>query len=160
MGRFLSASRFMIILAVIGAFLAASTLMVYGLLATVQLISSTLQTGEISRKIAKALTLEFIEIVDLFLLATVFYIIAIGLFELFISSDVKLPTWLTIRNLDDLKSKLIAVVIVVLGVSFLGQVVSWDGSRDLLGYGVAIALVIAALTYFLAQKTSGKGKER
>jgi hypothetical protein len=43
-------------------------------------------------------------------------------------------------------------VIVVLGVLFLGQVISWDGTRDLLGFGAAVALVIAALTYFLSQK--------
>ena len=44
------------------------------------------------------------------------------------------------------------MVIVVLGVLFLGQVISWDGTRDLLGFGAAVALVIAALTYFLSQK--------
>ncbi len=158
MSHFLSASRFMVILAVTGAFLAATTLMVYGLLQTGQLIIATVQNGEVSRKIAKSLSLEFIEIIDLFLLGTVFYIIAIGLYALFISSEVKLPAWLTIRNLDDLKNKLIAVVIVVLGVLFLGQVVSWDGTRDLLGYGVAVALVIGALTYFLSQKTSNRDK--
>lgn len=148
----------MVILAVIGALLAATTLIVYGLLETVQLIANTIQTGEVTRKIAKALALEFIEIIDLFLLGTVFYIVAIGLYELFISTDVKLPEWLTINNLDDLKNKLIAVVIVVLGVLFLGQVVSWDGQTDLLGYGAAIALVIAALSYFLSQKAGGKPK--
>jgi hypothetical protein len=46
------------------------------------------------------------------------------------------------------------VIVVALAVLFLGQVVAWDGSRDLMGYGVAVALVIAALTYFLTQKTS------
>ena len=158
MGSLLGASRFMVILAVIGALLAATTLIVYGLLETVQLIATTVQNGEVTRKIAKALALEFIEIIDLFLLGTVFYIVAVGLYELFISTDVKLPNWLTINDLDDLKNKLIAVVVVVLGVLFLGQVVSWDGERDLLGYGVAVALVIAALTYFLSQKSSGKPK--
>lgn len=148
----------MVILAVIGALLAATTLLVYGLLETVQLISNTIQNGEVTRKVAKALALEFIEIIDLFLLGTVFYIVAIGLYELFISTNVKLPSWLTINNLDDLKNKLIAVVIVVLGVLFLGQVVSWDGERDLLGYGAAVALVIGALSYFLSQKTGGKTK--
>jgi hypothetical protein len=39
-----------------------------------------------------------------------------------------------------------------LGVLFLEQVVAWDGGRDLLGFGAAIALVVAALTYFLSQK--------
>lgn len=155
-GKTLGASRFMIILAVIGSLLAAATLLIYGLLETAQLIWTTIETGEVSRKGAKALALEFIEIVDLFLLGTVFYIIALGLYELFISTDVSVPGWLTIKTLDDLKNKLIAVVIVVIGVLFLGQVVGWDGERDLLGYGVACALVIAALTYFLSNKTSSK----
>jgi len=39
---------------------------------------------------------------------------------------------------------------------FLGFVVAWDGTRDLLGIGVAIALVIAALTYFLSTVKGGK----
>jgi hypothetical protein len=41
-------------------------------------------------------------------------------------------------------------------VLFLGQVVAWNGERDLLGFGAAIALVIAALTWFLS---SVKGKK-
>ncbi|MEL7092322.1 MAG: YqhA family protein [Pseudomonadota bacterium] len=156
LSNLLGSSRFMIILAVVGSLLAAVTLLVYGLLETLQLIWMTVESGEVSRKGAKALSLEFIEIVDLFLLGTVFYIIALGLYELFISTDVSVPGWLTIKTLDDLKNKLIAVVIVVIGVLFLGQVVGWDGEKDLLGYGVACALVIAALTYFLANKTSSK----
>jgi len=74
------------------------------------------------------------------------------LYELFIDDTLPLPSWLEIHNLDDLKSKLIGVVVVVLGVLFLGQVIAWDGQRDLLGYGTAIALIVAALTYFLSQQ--------
>ena len=160
MANILGASRFLIILAVIGASLAATTMLVFGLIETVFLIQTTITNGEVSRSVAKGLALEFIEIIDLFLLGTVFYIIAIGLYELFISPNISVPKWLSIKTLDDLKNKLIAVVIVVLGVLFLGQVVSWDGDRDLLGYGAAIALVIAALTYFLSQKISEKAKQQ
>jgi uncharacterized membrane protein YqhA len=85
---------------------------------------------------------------------TVFYIIALGLYELFVDDRVELPQWLIIRNIDDLKNKLAGVVVVVMAVLFPGQVVSWDGQRDLLGYGVAIAFVIAALTYFVGLKGS------
>jgi len=158
MSNLLGASRFMIILAVLGSLLAAATLLIYGLAETFILIQNTIEAREVSRKVAKTLALEFIEIIDLFLLGTVFYIVAIGLYELFISTNIKVPAWLSIKTLDDLKNKLIAVVIVVLGVLFLGQVVSWDGERDLLGYGVAIALVIAALTYFLSEKSGPKPK--
>ena len=158
MNRLLSASRFMIVLAVIGAILAAATILIYGFVETLQLIAATVQSGEVSRTGAKALALELIEIVDLFLLGTVSFIIGVGLYALFIDPNIRLPAWLEIRTLDDLKQKLIGVVVVVLGVLFLGQVVTWDGERDLLGYGAAIALVIAAPTYFLGLKlATGKG---
>ena len=51
------------------------------------------------------------------------------------------------------------MVIVVLGVFFLGQSLSWDGTRDLLPLGAAIALVIAALTFFLAVTRAKPGKD-
>jgi uncharacterized membrane protein YqhA len=153
MQRFLSSSRFLILLAVVGALIAATTLLVYGVVEASQLVVETITKGTVSSKGAKALALAFIELVDLLLLGTVFYIIALGLYELFIDDRIPVPHWLEIHDLDDLKSKLIGVVIVVLGVLFLGQVVAWNGERDLLGFGAAIALVIGALTYFLGSKT-------
>lgn len=156
MNKLLGVSRYMIMLAVIGALIAAVTVLIYGFLEALQLVRVTIESGEVSRKGAKTLTLEFIEIVDLFLLGTVFLIISVGLYELFIDSNVQLPSWLEIKTLDDLKNKLIGVVVVVLAVLFLGQVIGWDGERDLLGYGAAIALVIAALTYFLGLKIASK----
>jgi uncharacterized membrane protein YqhA len=122
------------------------------------LMAETVRKRSISGSGAKTLALSFIEVVDIFLLGTIFYIVALGLYELFIDDTVKLPDWLQIHDLDDLKSKLIGVVIVVLGVLFLGQVVTWDGERDLLNFGIAVAVVIATLTYFLglnAKKDKG-----
>ena len=152
LSRLIAGSRYLIIFAVIAIFAAAVLLLVYGGVQTVQLFIDTIATGAVSSKGAKALILAIIELVDLFLLATVLYVIAVGLYELFIDKSVSLPPWLVIRDLDDLKDKLIRVVIVVLGVLFLGQAITWDGTRDLLGFGAAVALVIAALTYFLSQK--------
>ncbi len=60
-----------------------------------------------------------------------------------------LPEWLVVHDLDELEDKLAQVVVVVLGIAFLGQAVTWDGQRDLLGFGVATALVIAALSFHL-----------
>lgn len=155
--RIVASSRFMIIVAVIGAFLGATALLIYGAYDTFNVLASVISNiGGIK---AKQLLLEVIELIDLFLLSTVFYVIAVGLYELFIQDNLPLPEWLEFHTLDDLKNKLVAVIIVALAVLFLGQIVSWDGQRDLLGYGVAIALVIAALTYFLNQKSSKNGKE-
>ena len=149
--RVVAGSRYLIVVAVAGIFIAATALLVYGALQAGLLIAE-LFSSPVSSKGAKALLLAAIELVDLFLLATVLYVIAVGLYELFIDDTLPLPSWLEIHNLDDLKSKLIGVVVVVLGVLFLGQVIAWDGQRELLSYGAAIALVIAALTYFLSQQ--------
>ena len=152
----LSSSRFLVLAAVIGSLVAAFALFAYGVAETVVVVIDTIAKAEVSSKGAKTLALAFIEIVDLFLLGTVLLMIAVGLYELFIDSNLELPEWLQIRTFDDLKYKLVGVVIVVLAVLFLGFVVSWDGQRDLLGIGAAIALVIAALTYFLSQAKGGK----
>lgn len=152
--RILAASRYLVILPVICIFTAATVLLIYGSIETMLVIVEAFSSA-VSSKGAKALLLSFIELVDLFLLATVLYVIAVGLYELFVDDQLPLPEWLVIHNLDDLKEKLIGVVIVVLGVLFLGQVISWDGQRDLLPFGAAVALIIAALSYFLSLKKKG-----
>ncbi|MEI7645790.1 MAG: YqhA family protein [Chloroflexales bacterium] len=151
MRRFLAATRYIALVPVICIFFSATALMIYGAAETVQVIAYAFANG-VSAKGAKGFLLSAIELVDLFLLATVLYVIAVGLYELFVDDSIPLPSWLVIHNLDDLKEKLIGVVIVVLGVLFLGHVISWDGQRDLLNPGAAVATVIAALAYFLSLK--------
>ncbi len=158
MKEVLAKSRYLIIIAVVCTLVAATALLLYGGGLTVQVFMDAIAYGKISAKGAKTLLLSFIELVDLFLLSTVLYIIAVSLYELFID-DLPVPEWLVVKDLDALKDKLVGVVIVVLSVLFLGQIITWDGERDLLGYGVAIALMIATLTYFLSQKPKKEKKE-
>src|SRR5499426_2951177 len=147
--RVLNSSRFLVLAAVLGSLAGAAALFVYGLVDTVVVIARTIGTGEISTVGAKQLMLYFIEIFDLFLLGTVMLIMAISLYELFFDSDWKLPARLEIHTFEDLKSNLVTVVIVVMAVTFLGQIVSWNGEADLLSFGLAVALVIAALNFYL-----------
>jgi uncharacterized membrane protein YqhA len=100
--------------------------------------------------------LYFIEVFDLFLLGTVMLIMGLSLYELFMDSDLKLPARLEIRTFEDLKTNLVTVVIAVMAVTFLGQIVSWNGQTDVLGLGVAVALVIAALNVYLWIVKRGK----
>lgn len=153
----LASSRFFIAIAVLGAFIAAVSLIVYGGLVVVDTTWHAF-SNEIDSAHAKELAVEFIELIDLFLLGTVLYIVALGLYELFIDDKLPMPRWLLIRDLDDLKDKLIGVVIVLLGVTFLGKVVTWDGSRDIVYFGGAISLVIAALGGFVAITRKGHAK--
>ena len=56
-----------------------------------------------------------------------------------------------IRDLDDLKERLLATIVVLLAVSFLGYVVTWDGSFNLLAPGIAIGVVLVAISLLLRQ---------
>lgn len=161
--RALSGSRYLIVLAVIGTLLSSLTLLVYGALVVFDIVIDTIRLRSVSPEGAKDLSIEFIELVDLFLLGTVLYIISIGLYELFIDDTLPTPNWLHIDDLDDLKEKLIAVIVVLLGVTFLGSAVSWKGGRDILYYGLAIAAVLiplGALQLFSLKSKSKKEVEQ
>ena len=149
--RILARSRYLMLIAVFGSFAASVTLLIYGALETLITIGNT-ATVPVSSQNSKQLILSCIEVVDLFLLATVFYITALGLYELFIDDRIKVPIWLEIHTIDDLKTKLTSVIVVVLSVMFLSEVVRWNGGTNILPLGAGIALVIAALTYFLSSQ--------
>ena len=143
----LASSRFLMIIAVIGSFLAAVASIVYGGLRTVAVVLQLFQKG-LSDKVAKGMMVSFIELIDLFLVSAIFYIISLGLYELFIDDQIQLPDWLVIHTLDDLKSKLINGMVVILAVYFLGVLANWDGQKDLLSLSAAISMIILALTVF------------
>lgn len=153
MHTFFSATRWLLLLAVAGSFIAGTSMLVFGGYSVFRLINDLLLTGDFSGKAAKLLALGFIETIDLFLLGTVFQIIALGLYELFIDDKIPVPDWLVIHTLDDLKKKLIGVIVVVMAVVFLGHVVNWHGEQEIIWIGAAISLVVSALTWFLS---SGK----
>lgn len=154
----LKACRYLVLAPVFGAIAAATALFAYGFVRTMTVVWQTFTGPELSSKGGKLLMLYFIEIFDLFLLGTVLLIMGVGLHALFVDPRMKLPGWLQANSFDDLKINLVAVVIVVMGVTFLGHVVSWDGERSLLEFGLAIGLVIAVLTFFLWVSKSIKMK--
>ncbi|MGL4994726.1 MAG: YqhA family protein [Deefgea sp.] len=156
MRRILNASRYLVLAAVIGSLLSAIALYAYGLVDTVVVIVRTLSVGDVSSTGAKGLMLYFIEIFDLFLLGTVMLILALGLYELFIDPDFKMASRLEIHTFEDLKTTLVTVVIAVMAVTFLGQIMTWNGETSLLEIGLPVALVIAALNIYLWVAKSGK----
>mgnify|MGYP001765766343 FL=1 len=153
--RVLALSRYFTVVAVLGILLASVALLLYeavvvatGLLTVVNGATN----GEIYPKLAKMLAVGVIEAVDIFLIAIVAQMIGLGLYRLFVDPELPLPAWLKIRDLDDLKNNLVSSVIAVLSVLFLREAVGWDGERDLLSFGGALAMVIGVLTLYLVAK--------
>jgi len=91
-------------------------------------------------------------VVDLFLLSFSVLIASVGIYELFVGVLPNMPDWLRMEDLESLKGVLVKTVIVVLGISFMGRAVTWDGEENLLYYGLAIGAVVAALSFFLSVK--------
>lgn len=118
---------------------------VYEIIKVLKVIIAQSASGE-------EIILKALKSIDLVLLGVVFFVMGVGLFELFIGSIDNLPDWLIIKDIDELKSMLIKVVIVVMGVSFTGRIVTWDTQTDILGYGIGLGAVIFALSYFLKVK--------
>ena len=109
-----------------------------------------IQTGDYSAKAAKAMSLAVIEVIDLFLIGSIAYITAIGMYKLFIGGPkVEVPMRLKINNLKDLEDKIIGVIVAALAVAFLGHAAGGDEAAELLNYGGGIAVVVAALAFFM-----------
>ena len=96
------------------------------------------------------LAVHFISAIDLFMVAVVMFVMGIGLFELFVDRDqsVSYPSWLKVKDLNDLKEKLIAAAVVVIVITFLKHIVKWENPLETLYFGGSIAIVIMAITFF------------
>jgi uncharacterized membrane protein YqhA len=92
--------------------------------------------------------------IDLFFIGGTLLIAAVGFYELFIreitfTDSTKLPSWLEMRDLNDLKGRVIAMIVLVVSVSFAEVVVDAPSGKSALDLGAGIALVVLALTIFL-----------
>ena len=147
--RFLATCRFLLVVPVIGCVLLTLGVVLMGIARVVDAAINLVRAGDVSAKAAKSMSLAVIEIIDLFLIGTVAYITAIGLYKLFIGKvEIRLPMRLKIENLKDLEDKIIGVIVAALAVAFLGHA-AVDEASALLNYGAGVALVIIALAFFM-----------
>lgn len=149
MSRILSGTRDLIVIPVLGLAVAASVFFIFGEIGLIGLLIKIVQAVVTSTGFATVenerglLIFEVVEYVHIFLVVTVLYITAIGLYQLFVH-EIKLPNWLKIDSTEELETNLIGVTVVVLAVNFMGSV--FVGNKEtLLELGGGSALPIAAL---------------
>jgi uncharacterized membrane protein YqhA len=155
--KMLRKGRYLIIIAVVGSYLAAAMVIIYDAFLLGKVCLDLFLHPAFSPSSGRHLVLEAIEGLDIFLLGTAFFIVAMGLYELFIKQPGETLDWLHVRDLDDLKARLLGVVVVVLSVFFLEQVINWDGKSNLLSLGIAEALMIGAITLAINVHRQGRG---
>jgi len=152
MSRILSSTRYLVFIPILGLALAASAFFIVGGFNLIRLIVESVITLFSSSVQAThqeniPFVVEVVEYVHNFLVGTVLYITAVGLYQLFID-DVEFRGWLKIDSTEELEMNLIGVTVVVMAVNFLTVVYTRDVSV-LLEYGAGIALPIAALALFV-----------
>ena len=148
-------SRYLTILAVIGSLLSALVLFIRGSIVVLKGFIDFINSFEPScegnyEKLIEA----FVSSVDIYLFAMVLIIFGMGIYELFINkidpverkTDSR-PSWLQISSIDELKSSLGKVILMVLIVSFFKHSldIEYKDSVDLLLLALGILLLAASL---------------
>jgi uncharacterized membrane protein YqhA len=152
-------SRFVILTAVVGSLLAGFTIFYMATVDVVNLFQHSWHyadaslTDEARKALHDSIVSHIVEVVDGYLLATVMLIFSLGLYELFISDidqahgSKAASKILVINNLDDLKSKLAKVILMILIVTLFEEAINMHISApvDLIYMGGSIALIALAL---------------
>ncbi|TAJ79158.1 MAG: YqhA family protein [Gallionellaceae bacterium] len=164
-------SRFVVLSAVLGSLFAGFAIFYMATIDVWNLVMHVVHYGdpEMTEVARKALhddaVTHIVEVVDGYLLATVMLIFSLGLYELFISDidqahGTKASSKiLVIENLDDLKSRLAKVILMILIVTLFEEALNLEiqNPLDLLYLGASIALVAAALYLSHAAEAAGHG---
>lgn len=155
--KWLYFSRYLTLLAVIGSLISAVALFVKGTVVVIDAMKVFFMSpmGHDYEGLMKM----FVSSVDIYLFAMVLIIFAIGVYELFISKIDPVtqkmdgrPSWMHIKSIDDLKSSLGKVILMVLIVTFFKHSfeVRYEDVNALLKLSVGIVLV--ALALFITNK--------
>jgi uncharacterized membrane protein YqhA len=144
MRKILGLTRYAVIVPSIASIIGALLLMAQGSISImIVIVDAVLNEAYLKDTIVDVLTA-----VDAILLGTVLLVIGYGLYELFVDTRLEVPTWLQVRDLDDLKSKLIGVVVAIIAVVFVGVFVDTNRAADVVSYGLGAGALVAGLALF------------
>ena len=144
MRRLIEISRYAVTLPAVASLVGGILLMILGSIGIVLATFATI----LSRAPLKETIVAILTSVDAILLGTVLLVIGYGLYELFVDTNLEIPAWLEINTLDDLKAKLIGVIVAIIAVIFVGVLVDADSASDVMFYGAGAGAVIIALAGF------------
>ena len=115
MRKILGVTRYAVFVPSVASIIGALLLMAQGSISILMIVVDAVM----SNAYLKDTIVEVLTAVDAILLGTVLLVIGYGLYELFVDPKLEVPVWLEVRDLDDLKSKLIGVVVAIIAVVLL-----------------------------------------
>ncbi len=154
MRKILGLTRYAVVVPAIASMVGALLLMAQGSIAIVSVVVEAV----FNNSYLKVTIVDVLTAVDAILLGTVLLVIGYGLYELFVDDLIEVPNWLQVKDLDDLKSKLIGVVVAIISVVFVGVFVDANRADEVLAYGLGAGALVAGLALF-AYATRKPSKE-
>lgn len=145
--RMIGRTRFVVLLGVAAVLLVSMALFVLGAAQAVVSVWHALQALLRGEQASSALTVELLEVVASFLKAVVFYIVGVGLYSLFIA-PLNVTAALGVETLNDLETKVVGVVVVIMSITFLEHFIAWKEPAEMLMWGGTLALVVVPLVLF------------
>lgn len=142
--RLVVTTRFGILFSIVGVAISGFVLLVHGLMVMARSILEAFTEASFDMDGARHLAVELIELTDFFLLGMVLYVVSIDMFQLFVDPDLPMAGWRRVTSLDDLKTQILNVIVVLLVVTFLASGITWSGGRDVVYFGAAVSAVIAS----------------
>ncbi|TAJ44751.1 YqhA family protein [Methanofollis fontis] len=150
-------SRYFVLLGVVFGALSAIVLFIAGSSEIVTVLTEFLRLSE-NHLSHEEILIDVIGAIDFYLIGLVLLIFSFGIYELFISElDVArkkgdFGSILEVSSLDDLKNKIIKVIIMVLIVSFFQRILSMEftTSMDMLAMAASIGIICIGV-YFLGR---------
>jgi uncharacterized membrane protein YqhA len=139
----LERSRYLAFIGIISLLVASFAAFIWG---TIKTATTTLLVIQTLGKDA-SITIELIELIDIFLIATTILIFSASLYELFIG-DLDMPEWMLAHDLYELKAKLSSMIVLVMAVKYLQKLIEIKDGAELLQRGIAVAVVSAVLIAF------------
>jgi uncharacterized membrane protein YqhA len=94
------------------------------------------------------LAANFFVIIEIYLLAIVFFIFAVGLYNLFIGELVLLK-WLKFEDIDDLKLHIAKTIVLFLSVLMVQKIAEWEDPKGLLFFTIATSLTAGVLIWYI-----------
>jgi len=154
--------QFVVGIGIVGCIVMGGAVIIAAVISGMNAILHLVQAQEMNIEVLREVSVEALEVADSVLLGLVLFIVGVGMYQLFFTIEDResLPSWLRVTSLADMKEDIIAVTVVMLGISFLTRVVRWHSGSDIIYYGASIGIVLIPLVSlflvmaYLAEKES------
>lgn len=154
--RFLWNSRLLVLVAVVASLLGSLVLFVVGTLDILKVAAMTVgyYLGSVDQNVHEFIVTDIIIAIDIYLVAVVLLIFGAGIYKLFISpidesrdSDASHP--FNIQSFDELKDKIVRVVILAVIIEFFRAVVDIHFTTPLDAIYLALSVLALAASLYL-----------